>query len=62
MRPVTWVKPELVCEVALSGWTEDAVMRHPVFLRLREDKAAAREWMREKLAIGNEVGRSGGAV
>jgi bifunctional non-homologous end joining protein LigD len=38
--PVTWVKPELVCEVALSGWTEDAVMRHPVFLRLREDKAA----------------------
>ncbi len=45
--PVTWVKPELVCEVALTGWTEDAVMRHPVFLRLREDKAA-REVVREK--------------
>jgi bifunctional non-homologous end joining protein LigD len=45
--PVTWVKPELVCEVASSGWTEDAVMRHPVFLRLREDKAA-REVVREK--------------
>ena len=45
--PVTWVKPELVCEVALSGWTEDGVMRHPVFLRLREDKAA-REVLREK--------------
>ncbi len=44
---VTWVKPELVCEVALSGWTEDAVMRHPVFLRLREDKAA-HEVVREK--------------
>ncbi len=44
---VTWIKPELVCEVALSGWTEDAVMRHPVFLRLREDKAA-RETVREK--------------
>jgi len=44
---VTWVKPELICEVALSGWTEDAVMRHPVFLRLREDKAA-REVVREK--------------
>jgi bifunctional non-homologous end joining protein LigD len=44
---ITWVKPELVCEVALSGWTEDAVMRHPVFLRLREDKAA-REVVREK--------------
>jgi bifunctional non-homologous end joining protein LigD len=45
--PVTWVKPELVCEVALSGWTEDGVMRHPVFLRLREDKAG-REVARER--------------
>jgi bifunctional non-homologous end joining protein LigD len=45
--PVTWVKPEMVCEVALSGWTEDGVMRQPVFLRLREDKAA-REVVREK--------------
>jgi bifunctional non-homologous end joining protein LigD len=45
--PATWVKPELVCEVALSGWTEEAVMRHPVFLRLREDKAA-REVVLEK--------------
>jgi bifunctional non-homologous end joining protein LigD len=44
---VTWVKPELVCEVILSGWTEDAIMRQPVFLRLREDKAA-REVVREK--------------
>jgi bifunctional non-homologous end joining protein LigD len=39
--PATWVKPQLVCEVALTGWTEDALMRHPVFLRLREDKAAS---------------------
>jgi bifunctional non-homologous end joining protein LigD len=38
---VTWVKPELVCEVSLTGWTEDDVMRQPVFLRLREDKAAS---------------------
>jgi bifunctional non-homologous end joining protein LigD len=44
--PVTWVKPELVCEVALSGWTEDGVMRQPVFLRLREDNTP-REVMRE---------------
>jgi bifunctional non-homologous end joining protein LigD len=43
---VTWVKPELACEISLSGWTEDGVMRHPVFLRLREDKAA-REVVRE---------------
>ncbi|HEY4745276.1 MAG TPA: hypothetical protein VIH45_11500, partial [Desulfuromonadaceae bacterium] len=37
--PATWVRPELVCEVAFSGWTEEGVMRHPVFLRMREDKA-----------------------
>ena len=37
---VTWVRPELACEVSLSGWTEDGVMRHPVFRGLREDKTA----------------------
>jgi bifunctional non-homologous end joining protein LigD len=45
--PVTWVKPNLVCEVTFAGWTEDGIMRHPVFSRLREDKAA-REVGREK--------------
>jgi DNA ligase D-like protein (predicted ligase)/DNA ligase D-like protein (predicted 3'-phosphoesterase) len=45
--PVNWVKPELVCEVALSGWSEGGVMRHPVFQRLREDKTA-REVVCEK--------------
>jgi bifunctional non-homologous end joining protein LigD len=44
---VTWVKPELVCEVRLSGWTDEDVMRQPVFLRLREDKGA-REVVLEK--------------
>jgi bifunctional non-homologous end joining protein LigD len=47
--PVTWLKPELVCESSFSGWTLDGVMRHPVFLRLREDKAV-REVMRDNLA------------
>ena len=45
--PVTWVKPQLVCEVTFAGWTEDGLMRHPVFSRLREDKAA-QEVGREK--------------
>lgn len=47
--PVTWVKPELVCEVIFHGWTEEGLMRQPVFLRLREDKGA-REVVREKPA------------
>jgi bifunctional non-homologous end joining protein LigD len=57
--PATWVKPELVCEVALSGWTEDGVMRHPVFLRLREDKAA-REVAREKPLAPHPIPLPGG--
>lgn len=36
---VTWVRPELVCEVAFHGWTADGIMRQPSFVRLREDKA-----------------------
>ena len=44
---VTWLKPVLVCEVAFHGWTDEGLMRQPVFLRLREDKAA-REVVREK--------------
>jgi bifunctional non-homologous end joining protein LigD len=39
-NPATWVKPELVCEVAFQGWTDEGIMRQPVFLRLRDDKAA----------------------
>lgn len=36
--PVTWVKPEIVCEVKFLEWTEEGLMRQPVFLGLREDK------------------------
>jgi bifunctional non-homologous end joining protein LigD len=43
----TWVRPELVCEVTFSGWTGEGYLRHPVFLRLREDKAP-REVVREE--------------
>jgi bifunctional non-homologous end joining protein LigD len=35
-----WVKPELVGEVAFTGWTRDGVLRHPSFKGLREDKPA----------------------
>lgn len=36
--PVTWVKPELVCEIKYSEITKDGMYRHPVFVALREDK------------------------
>lgn len=38
-RVAVWLVPKLVCEVKFSEWTPASVMRHPVFLRLREDKA-----------------------
>jgi len=37
--PVTWVKPNYVCEVKFTEWTNDGKMRHPIFLRMREDKS-----------------------
>ncbi|MES2514311.1 MAG: DNA ligase D [Bacteroidota bacterium] len=39
--PVTWVKPVLVCEIKHTEMTRDGHMRHPVFLRMREDKKAS---------------------
>ncbi len=33
-----WVEPSLVCEVRFKEWTRAGHLRHPVFLRLREDK------------------------
>jgi len=37
---VTWVKPELICEVSYAEITSDGVMRHPSFEGLRNDKKA----------------------
>ncbi len=36
--PVTWLQPELVCQVKFAEWTNEGLMRQPVFLGLREDK------------------------
>jgi bifunctional non-homologous end joining protein LigD len=37
---VMWVRPELVAEVRFAEWTHDGHLRAPVYLGLREDKAA----------------------
>lgn len=37
---VTWLKPELVCEVSYTEITTDGIMRHPSFEGMRVDKKA----------------------
>jgi bifunctional non-homologous end joining protein LigD len=37
---VTWVKPEVVCEISYRELTKDGSIRHPSFKGLREDKNA----------------------
>jgi bifunctional non-homologous end joining protein LigD len=36
-NPTTWVEPKLVAEVKFHSWTDDGSLRHPIFLRLRDD-------------------------
>lgn len=61
-QDVTWVKPELVADVAFSAWTKENLIRQSSFKGLREDKPA-NEVVREALAFedaGSE--RRGGAA
>jgi bifunctional non-homologous end joining protein LigD len=37
-REPVWVSPNLVVEVKFSEWTNEKIMRSPIFLRFREDK------------------------
>ena len=40
-RTATWVEPRLVAQIGFGEWTRDGRLRHPRYLGLREDKAAA---------------------
>jgi bifunctional non-homologous end joining protein LigD len=40
VRGAAWVEPQVVVEVRYKEWTEGGNLRHPVFLRLRDDKTA----------------------
>jgi bifunctional non-homologous end joining protein LigD len=49
----SWVEPRLVCEVEFTEWTEEGLLRQPVFLRFRHDKAP------EECVAGGETGKRG---
>jgi bifunctional non-homologous end joining protein LigD len=36
-RDAHWVRPELVAEVGFGNWTDEGLLRHPVYLGLRSD-------------------------
>jgi len=60
-RVQRWVRPELVAEVRYREWTEAGLLRHPSFVRFRDDKrprecfleddAASREALAEPLPV-----------
>lgn len=58
---VTWVEPALVCEVAFAEWTRDGLVRHSVFLGLREDKPVAEAVREIPLSHRKVEGRSAGS-
>lgn len=38
LKGTTWVEPTIVVEVRFKEWTKDGALRHPIFLRVRDDK------------------------
>jgi bifunctional non-homologous end joining protein LigD len=40
IKDVTWVKPEIVCQIRFLERTQDGMLRAPVFVALRDDKTA----------------------
>lgn len=49
-EPAHWVKPTVVVEVKFAEWTEDARLRQPIFLGVRDDKRA-RDVRRERESV-----------
>ena len=52
---VTWVKPKIVCEVKFTEWTKDEKLRHPVFLRIRNDKNVKQTTMEAQKPIKKSI-------
>ena len=55
-EPAHWVRPDLVAQVRFTEWTADDKLRHPVYLGLRDDKAA-REVVRESVVADSALRR-----
>ena len=54
----TWLKPELVCEVAYAELTTDGIMRHPSFQGMRIDKKASAVTEEKKIKSEKIIGQT----
>jgi bifunctional non-homologous end joining protein LigD len=57
-KGTTWVEPLLVCEVEYTEWTDEGLLRQPVFLRFRSDKKPE-ECVREPAGVRSARTASG---
>jgi bifunctional non-homologous end joining protein LigD len=60
-----WLRPELVAEVKFSGWTQDMIMRAPIFVRFRDDKLPTEciiEHSQQQVTVDAAVVIGGGGV
>jgi bifunctional non-homologous end joining protein LigD len=58
----TWVTPSLVARVKYSDWTDEHILRHPVFMGLREDvEPADCRWETEVAAAHQSTAAPAGA-
>jgi bifunctional non-homologous end joining protein LigD len=60
-RGMTWVKPELVCQVKFANWTQENRLRAPVYQGLRQDLppgTVAREKARHTELLPSSAGES----
>ena len=58
LRGSTWIKPQLVAEIAYTEFTTEGVLRHPSFLGLREDKPARDVVLETPTPDGEKPGRA----
>jgi bifunctional non-homologous end joining protein LigD len=57
-RDATFLAPRLVAQISFTEWTKDGKLRHPVFVGLREDKAATEvRWGGDRVAVSNETNK-----
>jgi bifunctional non-homologous end joining protein LigD len=56
--PITWVEPKLVCEIKYTEWTRDGKLRHPIFVRLREDKKPSEITMNAEKPVKQPIGKT----